>query len=56
MSETVINGFGSFVARVGGKDNNLTIYLKKDFCELCDIAYDDILELEIKKIKRAKRK
>ena len=56
MSETVVNGFGSFVAKVGGKKGNLAIYMKKDFCELCDIGKGDILQLEIQKIKKEDRK
>lgn len=56
MSETVINGFGSFVVKVSGRPGNLNIYLKDDFCELCDIREGDILQLDIKKIKRGSRR
>ena len=57
MSETVCNGFGSLVARISGKegDKNLCIYLREEFCELCNIKRDDILEIEIKKIKKVDR-
>lgn len=56
MLETVDNGFGSLVAKVAGREGNLTIGLKKDFCDLCDIKKDDIVQIEIIKIKRVKRK
>lgn len=56
MLQAVQNGFGSLVVRVKGKesDKNLSIYLKEEFCEMCDIKKDDILEIEIKRKKRKK--
>jgi hypothetical protein len=56
MSQSVQNGFGSLVAKVKGKESgkNLSIYLKEEFCEMCNIEKDDILEIEIKRIKKKK--